>query len=130
MVIGPSLAIAQTSTPPPATEAMDSQTICSVAQLDAKKMQSTGQYVALGIFCGLIGYIIAAGTTVTVPADRIAGKSPDYVSTYTGCYEKAAKKQITGAACGGWLAGWALAVGVASLVSTMNDVKTVNSMGN
>jgi hypothetical protein len=61
-----------------------------------------------------------------VPADRIVGKSPDYVSAYTVCYEQAAKKKITGAACGGWAAGSAIAIAISVAAASASDASSVS----
>ena len=88
---------------------------CALGESDAEKLHSTAGYMVGGFFCGIIGFAIAAAASPQPPADRIAGKSPEFVQVYTTCYEKKAKSRSVRAACGGWLMGAAASLLILSM---------------
>ena len=121
MLVFPAIAIAQTPEPP-AADKEDYESVCSTAKNDARAA-NTVPYMVGGFCCGVFGFVFAAVSSPAVPADRLAGKSSDYTSAYTRCYQNEARGRNMKAACGGWAIGTAvgLVVEVAILSSSTNN---------
>lgn len=95
----------------------DTTSTCQTAKNDAKENHGSGGYQAAGFFCGIFGFILATASDPKTPAARLVGKSPEYVSIYSNCYESVAKKQNVKSACGGWLMGTAAVIFVNTVVA-------------
>ena len=62
-------------------------------------------YAVGGFLCGIFGWILAATSSVKVPADRVLGKEPGYVMAYSDVYESKVKSIRKKSACTGWVLG-------------------------
>ncbi len=92
-----------------------SDSLCSEAEGDAKRHHDVTGYFIGGFFCGVIGFAVAVSSTPSVPADRLVGKSPEQAGVYSRCYQDAAKRKVTGAACSGWAIGASVALSLVAL---------------
>jgi len=74
---------------------------CRQAQIDAKRDVQEGTWFAAGFLFGIFGVGAAYITTPNPPPERLLGKSPDYITLYTNCYQRYAKdEQVSNAAAG------------------------------
>jgi hypothetical protein len=124
-LLWPTIAVAQTATPPeapPPGSASEIVQACDQASADAKSGHSGLGYGVGGLFCGVFGLIFAYSSNPQVPAEKLLGKSPDYVSTYTRCYKQEAKSKNVRASLIGW--GIGVAIFVVVLVATADDGTT------
>ena len=85
---------------------------CTAGQEDAKTFNSGVGFVAAGFLCGIFGFGSAAIYTPKPPAERVVGKSADYVVMYSSCYEKEAKNKNMKMACIGWAVGAAVTLAI------------------
>lgn len=82
-----------------------------VQQAEADARRDVGQDVSAiswgvgGFFCGVCAVAYVYIDKPQVPASRLVGKSPEYVSFYTDTYNREVKKQRGQAAMIGCLAG-------------------------
>ena len=81
---------------------------CDDAESAAREHVSAMTWKVIGIGCGVFGWIIAAVSTPSPPAMLLVGKSPEYVSQFTTCYESKGKRIQKDNACLGWLIGYIL----------------------
>ncbi|MCF7911334.1 MAG: hypothetical protein K9M99_02310 [Candidatus Cloacimonetes bacterium] len=74
-------------------------------QLDGKRdAKGNPLWILAGCGCGLFGVLGAILIKPNPPAQKLIGKSNDYVLGYTEAYKKAASGKNTGYAFGGWAA--------------------------
>lgn len=85
---------------------------CEAGKADAETFNSGVGFVAAGFLCGIFGFGAAAIYTPKPPAERIVGKSGDYVTMYTSCYEREAKNKNMKMACIGWAVGAAVLLAI------------------
>lgn len=114
-LLWPAIGFAQASTPAqtsPPTGTSEIVQACDQASADAKDGHSGMGYGIGGFFCGVFGLIFAYSSNPRVPADKLLGKSPDYVSTYTRCYKQEAKSKNIRASLFGWGIGTVVALAV------------------
>lgn len=64
-------------------------------------------WIVAGIGCGVFGVGAAYLMPPSPPAERLIGKSPEYVAGYTESYRNSARNRQTLYACAGWLS-WVL----------------------
>lgn len=82
-----------------------------VQQAEADARRDVGQDVSAiswgvgGFFCGVCAVAYVYIDKPQVPASRLVGKSPEYISFYTDTYNREVKKQRGQAAMIGCLAG-------------------------
>jgi hypothetical protein len=94
------------------------------ARLDAERNVSGSTYLFLGIFLGLLGYVIALLSPPSAPASALIGKSPDYVAVYTDTYREVGKKRQMSKALLGCLIGTGIQVGLIVLLVVVADSST------
>ena len=113
--------MAQTATPPAADQGTTSEIVqaCDQAVADAKSGHSGAGYGVGGFFCGVFGLIFAFSSNPQVPVEKLLGKSPDYVSTYTRCYKQEAKSKNVRASLIGW--GLGVVAAVIIIVATADE---------
>lgn len=97
---------------------------CQKGDFDGTKdaKESPG-HIILGLFCGIFGFLIAYISKPVPPADKLVGKSPEYVRCYTESYQERARKKNVQNACSGWLVGAALVM----LIITLQDAQEASS---
>ena len=61
------------------------------AERDAQADTDTAFWFIVGCFGSVLGFLYANYNVPTVPADRLIGKSPDYVTTYSSVYVRESK---------------------------------------
>ena len=61
------------------------------AERDAQADTDTTFWFIVGCFGSILGFLYANYNVPTVPADRLIGKSPDYVTTYSSVYVRESK---------------------------------------
>lgn len=59
-------------------------------------------WLAAGLFCGIFGFIGALSSNPSPPAEKLMGKSSEYILGYTEGYKSSAKTKNIYYACGGW----------------------------
>ena len=87
--------------------------ITQLAQEDARRDVGLGadlRWFAYGTGCWMFAVVHASVNNPTVPSDRLLGKSPKYVNTYTDAYKRSIKDQRMEMSATGW---------VVSLVTTL-----------
>ena len=60
------------------------------------------RWFAYGTGCWVFAVVHASVSTPTVPSDRLLGKSPKYVNTYTDTYKRSVKNQRIEMSAIGW----------------------------
>ena len=60
------------------------------------------RWFAYGTGCWVFAVVHASVSNPTVPSDRLLGKSPKYVSTYTEAYKRSIKNRQIEIAAVGW----------------------------
>ena len=71
------------------------------AKRDAKNAPNSYVWYPAGCFLGVAGILIAAVYTPHPPAEKLLGKSPEYIAYYTSTYQQVAKDdQVTEATLG------------------------------
>jgi hypothetical protein len=93
-------------------EAMADIQVKAINDAKADEGSATG-YAFAGFFCGIFGWIFAKASNVSIPSERLVGKSEKYVQVYSAQYKGQIKKIRSRAACNGWAAG----VAVGSIVN-------------
>ena len=97
------------------------------AQAEADAVADGGDKTTYGIggfLCGILGYIFAAASNVTVPPERLIGKSPTYVEAYSDSYTQKVKKMRKSAACTGWIFGAIIALTVNVVLLSGSDASS------
>jgi hypothetical protein len=94
--------------------AQDSETACAQAKADAKRDSQWWLWTGAGCLINIIGVGLAYLLKPAPPPERLLGKPSDYVTAYTDCYVKEARKDRAGKA---WI-GCGVAGGVA-LIGTV-----------
>ena len=61
------------------------------AKRDSQADTDTTFWFIIGCFGSVLGFLYANYNVPTVPADRLIGKSPDYVTTYSSVYIRKSK---------------------------------------
>ncbi len=61
------------------------------AERDSQADTDTTFWFIIGCFGSVLGFLYANYNVPTVPADRLIGKSPDYVTTYSSVYVRESK---------------------------------------
>ena len=80
------------------------------AKTDAEKDVNKVAWFIPGFLCGVFGWAYAYFSGPQIPAERIVGKSEEYVTEYAYCYKEKAKKSRSQTACMGWAIGTSLAL--------------------
>ena len=83
------------------------------ARSDAKQNVSPFAWGAYGFACSIVALPHAFLGTPEVPFERLIGKSPDYVNTYTRVYQQSAKRRRLQSAA----IGCGLGVGVSTFTN-------------
>ena len=83
------------------------------ARSDAKQNVSPFAWGAYGFACSIVALPHAFLGTPEVPFERLIGKSPDYVNTYTRVYQQSAKRRRLQSAA----IGCGIGVGVSTLTN-------------
>ena len=68
------------------------QDAAAQALIDAQRNISGTTWLIIGIFLGIIGYVIALASPPSAPASALLGKSSDYVAVYSDTYKEEGKK--------------------------------------
>lgn len=79
--------------------------IIELAQKDAKRDVGVGsnlRWFAYGTGCWVFAVVHASVKNPTVPSDRLLGKTPGYVKTYTDEYKRSVKNQWMEMSAIGW----------------------------
>ena len=61
------------------------------AKRDGKNVNTSYIWFPAGCILGVVGILLAGIYTPTVPAEKLLGKSPEYVAYYTSTYQKIAR---------------------------------------
>ncbi|HPI02507.1 MAG TPA: hypothetical protein PLB12_00820 [Candidatus Goldiibacteriota bacterium] len=72
-------------------EKAEAGTVCAQAQMDAAADVNKVLWIGSGCLLGVIGILIGYVASPSVPANRIMGKSSDYLQAYTSCYKDEGK---------------------------------------
>ena len=83
----------------------DPEDACSDAELQATTDTNSTVWMLGGCLGGVLVLIAAQVLEPQPPASALLGQSPEYVATYTDCYQRAAKKRRTNKALTGCLIG-------------------------
>lgn len=80
------------------------------AERDSQADTDTTFWFIVGCFGSVLGFLYANYNVPTVPADRLIGKSPDYVTTYSSVYVRESKairqnRVVTGCVTSGIVGG-------------------------
>ncbi|MDE0401759.1 MAG: hypothetical protein OYL97_10825 [Candidatus Poribacteria bacterium] len=97
----------------PGTEEAKAQAIA-----DAEKDTDKTSWFMAGCFLNILGIVAAQIRTPPVPADRLVGKSPEYVAVYTLSYQAKRTQLQAQSALWGCLTGVGICVGVLVMAST------------
>lgn len=89
--------------------------ICIQAEIDARGDVNSWLWMGVGCVFNLIGVGVAYLYKATPPPERLLGKPPEYVSAYTDCYVKQARKSQGGKA---WI-GCGVSGGVTLVAGTI-----------
>ena len=77
--------------------------VVELAQADAKRDTGLGlRWFAYGAGCWMLAVVHASVSEPTVPSQRLLGKSPKYVKTYTETYKHSIKNQRLEMSAIGW----------------------------
>ena len=79
--------------------------IVMLAQKDARRDVGHGgdlRWFAYGAGCWMFAVIHASVNNPTVPSQRLLGKSPEYVNTYTDAYKRSIKNRRMEMSAIGW----------------------------
>ena len=98
----------------------EAQTAAATARRDASQDVSVISWGIGGFFCSIFAVAYAYLDKPTVPADRLVGKSPEYVAFYTDTYLQEAKKQRSQSALIGCLANSILTT-VTTILTTQQE---------
>ena len=79
---------------------------------DAKADTDKASWFMGGCFLNIFGIVVAKLSTAPVPADRLVGKSPDYVAIYTLSYQAEQTRIRVRSALQGCIVGFGICVGV------------------
>lgn len=93
------------------------------AMADAKKDLSAVNsefWFAAGCGCGLLGVLLAYAYTEDVPADRMIGKSPEYVLYYTTEYQRLTRNERLLSSAYGSVMGTAVSILVLVVLADLN----------
>ena len=104
----------------PAQPTSDAMQAFLDAQRDGKSAPDSYIWFPIGCLLGVIGVAFAGISTPPVPAEKLLGKSPEYVAYYTSTYQEVAKQEQLKEASLGCLFGTCLWVGAYAYVLSQN----------
>lgn len=79
--------------------------VASIARADAERNVNGTTWFIIGVFLGVIGYLVAMLAPPKAPASALIGKSADYIAVYSQVYEETGKKIQMSKAMTGCLVG-------------------------
>ncbi|MEE9270413.1 MAG: hypothetical protein V3V49_09140 [Candidatus Krumholzibacteria bacterium] len=107
-VLSPSIAAQETQADTPTAPDLSE---CVQAKKDAAAAaKGSGGYFVFGFLCGVIGFVAAAISKPTPPAEAILGKSDEYVICYNETYRTESLSKNKRKACTGWAIGATVAI--------------------
>ena len=116
LAVSPEFARAQPAVTPaapaPVSTSAPTEDACQSGRMAAKARTSGGLWFFVGCVGGLIGLIVAYVYEPNPPAMELIGKSPEHVSSYTGCYRTAAKETQTKNALIGCVVGTTVSIAI------------------
>lgn len=106
--------------------AQTSPDICTQAAIDAKSDVKSWLWIGAGCVFNLLGVGAAYLYKPVPPPERLLGKSPEYVDSYTECYTKQARRSQADKA---WIGcgvsgGVSLVAGTILIIALVNEAST------
>lgn len=92
------------------------ETAATQARADAQQNVNGGTWLLIGIFLGIIGYVIALAAPPKAPAVALLGKDPEYAAVYADTYSQVGKKIQMKKAMTGCLIGTGIQVALVVLL--------------
>lgn len=99
-----------------AQQTSDAAQAIADAQRDAKLINAS-IWGAAGCFLSFAGVFLASVATPPVPAEKLIGKSPEYVVMYTTTYQQTVKSKQTKIAIAGCVVGTSVVLFFGELIS-------------